>query len=268
MFTSVYSAIVAGALVFMSQIDYSQQINLGIALLLSIFLLAFSWLGFKVVISQSLGHLNYILNVLMILDRWNKTGFYKDPKKPFFLKRAYRNFYEYIIGFFAVLSLFYIFQIFNLTKQRRDILFSPLLMILFIAVPFIVFYFIENVLYRCKWKKYTEKRKLLIKALRKSKKRLFQPDWDEQFEDMESELWEKIKDEITSEELQSLEERLLRCEILSCIYTEINKRLSCIYTEINKRLSCIYTEISEILSCIYTEIRENETEQGGTKKSG
>lgn len=206
LFTSVYSAIVAGALVFMSQIDYSQQINLGIALLLSIFLLAFSWLGFKVVISQSLGHLNYILNVLMILDQMNEIEFYKDPKKPFFLKRAYRNFYEYIIGFFVVLSLFYVFQIFNLAKQPRDILFSAVLVILLIAVPFIVFYFIENVLYRCKWQSYAWKRKDLIKDLRNGKKH-YKPDWDTQ---LESEIKNEIKEQ----------KSYLRCKILSCICTE------------------------------------------------
>ncbi|KYK34620.1 MAG: hypothetical protein AYK18_13895 [Theionarchaea archaeon DG-70] len=84
-------------------------LNLGLLSLLCLFLLILSVLGFRVVISQSLGHHNYIINVLMILECWGKTGFFKNPKKPFFLKRSCRKFYEATIAFFFTLFVFFAF---------------------------------------------------------------------------------------------------------------------------------------------------------------
>ena len=178
----------------MAKMDYSQPINFILSLLLSIFLTILSVLGFRVVISQSLGHMNYILNVLMILDFWKKTCFYKDPIKPFFLKNSYRNFFEITIGFFVVLSLFYTYRILNFTEQSCEHSIPLLLLIVLIVVFAFVFMFIEKVLYRLKWQVYTEKRKSLIRALRRSKGGFCQPDWDEQLEDKNSDLWKKIKE--------------------------------------------------------------------------
>ena len=207
-FTNIYAAIVAGALVFMSRIYYTQTPRVALALLISIFLLIFSVLGFRVVIALSLGHQSYIINVLMILDYWNKTGFYKDPKKPFFFKRSYRNFYEVTIALFTALSLFYALQICAPGMSIYGYL------ALSIAMLIIVFLFIEKVLYRCCWRKYSEKRYLLIKALRKSKGGFYRHNWDDQLENEDSDLWKKIgqKPESTRS--------LLRCRIFSWICTE------------------------------------------------
>lgn len=197
----------AGALIFMSKIDYDQPMNLLLALSVSLFLLILSVLGFGVVISQSLGFQNYIMNVLMILNYWKKTGFYKDPKKPFFLKRSYRYFYEITIWFFMAFSLFFAYQFLSqnldptglLYKVLISIPFRAFLIILLMAAPFLI----EMVLYRRRWKKYSMKRLLLIKALRNGIG-LYQPDWDKQFEEKDSNLWKKIK-KVYPDEFKSLE---------------------------------------------------------------
>lgn len=148
LFTSLYSAIVAGALVFMSKINYDQSMSLVLALLVSVFLLILSVLGFQMVISQSLGHLDYIINVLMILGHWGKTGFFKGLEKPFFLKRSYRYFFEITTAFFIMLSLFYvILLILNPTKKQYGFSILLLLLLSFVLVFISAFWFIEEVLY-------------------------------------------------------------------------------------------------------------------------
>lgn len=190
LFTSIYGAIVAGALVFMSRIDLEESINFALASLLSLFLLVLSGLGFRVVVSQSLGHHNYVLNVLMILDCWNKTRFYKNPKKPCFLKESCRQFYEITIAFFVTLFFFYVFYAFegkapDTVSFKQVLVFFVIFLLLFISI---------GKLYRWKWGMYATKRRLFMAALRKSKGEFCKYDnWDEDLENENSDLWKDIR---------------------------------------------------------------------------
>ncbi|KYK37645.1 MAG: hypothetical protein AYK18_09365 [Theionarchaea archaeon DG-70] len=197
LFTSIYGAIVAGALVFMSRMDYKEPINFALASLLSLFLLGLSALGFGVVISQSLGHHNYILNVLMILDCWKKTRFYKNPKKPCFLKKSCRQFYEITIAFFGILFVYYAFFPSD-GKIPDTVSFGQVLLLIVIFLS--LFASIEK-LYQWKWEIYSIKRRLFMAALRKSKGEFCKYDnWDEQLENKNSQLWKDIRAKLGSDE--------------------------------------------------------------------
>ena len=215
LFTSLYGAIVAGALIFMSRIDFDERINLSLAFFLSFFLLIFSILGFMVAISQTLGHKNHILNVLMILDYWNMTGFFKDPKKPFHLKRSYRYFYEITIAFFVALSIFYVSEILNPIEEPNKLF---ILIPILIGVFIFVCCFIEKVLYRCYWEEHILKRNLLIEALRKSTGgQYYCPNWDELFENEDPIFWNKVD----PNNLRSKNQSLWRCK--RCFWISRNK---------------------------------------------
>jgi hypothetical protein len=62
---------------------------------------------FMMVIALSLGHKNRTMNILIILDYWKKTGFFKDSRKPFHFKVVFLLYFEITIAFFAVLSLYF-----------------------------------------------------------------------------------------------------------------------------------------------------------------
>ena len=178
-------------------------LNLGLLSLLCLFLLILSVLGFRVVISQSLGHHNYIINVLMILECWGKTGFFKNTKKPFFLKRSCRKFYEATIAFFFTLFVFFAFYA---IKGKVPDTITFIQGIFFIVVFSFIYFFIEHVLYKYKWSRYSMGRRLLIEAIRKGEKKFYRPDWDLQLEDEGSDLWKEINDIPGSEKLQPLKE--------------------------------------------------------------
>ncbi|MBU7026020.1 MAG: hypothetical protein HXS48_03685 [Theionarchaea archaeon] len=83
-------------------------------LLLSVFGLILSVIGFSMVIAFSLGHKNYIMNIVTILYTWDMKEFYKDWEKPFHFKRVHRWFFETTFALFLILciilSLRYVFQ--------------------------------------------------------------------------------------------------------------------------------------------------------------
>ncbi|KYK37159.1 MAG: hypothetical protein HXS46_18755 [Theionarchaea archaeon] len=151
----------AAILVFMGQIGFGEQTNLGPILLLALFGLILSVVGFFIVIALSLGHQNYIMNVVVILCCWGKSEFYRDWKKPVHYKEWHRLFFEITIALFAALSLFYIFLAwFSLEVfVERPIYAAP-----FIIIWVVIFALIEK-LYRWKWKGEFENRKEVIKRL-------------------------------------------------------------------------------------------------------
>jgi hypothetical protein len=172
-FTNIYAIVVAAVLAFMSRLPPTSDPAV-LPFFLSLFALIFSVFGFMIAISQSLGHKNHLMNVLVILNYWEKTGFHKDPEKPFHFKTVYIWFYAAAIIFFAVLSGF----------NLRLILLE--LIILGIMVFIVIFIFYLSI---CR--KEFKKRNVFLKTLRKTKESIYHPDWDHWFEDKE--IWREIK---------------------------------------------------------------------------
>jgi hypothetical protein len=189
-FTNFYGALVAAVLVFMRYVDYNKQTDLIIASLLIFFILILSVLGFQLVIALSLGHENYLMNIEMILNYWNKTGFYKDPEKPFHFKVVYRKFFETTISLFLALLVFCVLYICKILVLPHDhvILLTTGFLTLFI----LIFIVVERV-YKFKWKKEFDLREEFIKKIRSCKKGVYQYNWDQQFRKKDSKLWRKIR---------------------------------------------------------------------------
>lgn len=194
-FTNIYAIVVAGVLAFMSQNHGQLPIsvsNSNLFILLSAFLLSFSVLGFMVVMSQSLGFKNHIMNVLVIMNCWQITGFQKDPEKPIHFKKVYELFYRTAILIFTAFLAFYLFK--NL---------ACVIVLAFISI------IVVEAAYRCICKSEFEKRDDFIKALRMIQGNVFQQNWDEQFGDKTSELWKNIQFVAAAERVKLPKEILL-----------------------------------------------------------
>lgn len=158
-FTNIYAAVVAAILVFIGKICESSTeelgpVYLGSALLLAFYGLVLSVIGFLIVIALSLGHQNYIMNIVVILNKWGKTEFYRDWHKPIHYKTVHRWFFEINIALFGVLLLFYGS---SLTIFQEH----PALLILI----FVCFLVIIDGIYRGFWGKSFEARKKFIEKL-------------------------------------------------------------------------------------------------------
>ena len=152
-FTSIFDAVVAVILVFMKQ-TCCQQTNPNLMLLIALFGLALSVMGFFILMALSLGHQNYIMNVIVILHKMGKTRYYIDWKKPVHYKDFHRMFFEIAIGLFAALFLFYGSHVWDSLVAFQN----SAILILIVSV---VFLHIEAV-YRLTWKKHFDKRKDFI----------------------------------------------------------------------------------------------------------
>lgn len=162
-FTNIYAAVVVAILVFIAEIETnkpadSAPIYFAPMLLLSSFGLILSALGFFMVIALSLGHQNYIMNIVVILDHWDEKKFYKDPEKPFHFKTVHRWIFEFTTALFVVLFLFYLSRtwIFLPSFHEHPIWFIPL---------FVISFAIIEELFRKKWKKEFVKREKFMKEL-------------------------------------------------------------------------------------------------------
>ena len=107
-------------------------------------------------IALSLGHQNYIMNIVVILDYLGKTRFYKDWKKPLHYKTVHRWFFEITVALFAVLLLLYG------SKDWASLAFLHEHPISFLLVLIIIFVHIE-ILFRFTWKKAFDDRERFIK---------------------------------------------------------------------------------------------------------
>ena len=169
----------------MSQMDFSNSLNYGLALTLSTFVFIFSMLGFFMVIALSLGHKNYIMNILVILEFWNKTGFYKDPQKPFHFKIVYRWLYEITISFFAALSFFFASRIWpTISEKVLSLLYrvwripSSLDDAILFFLVFAIFTTGIKLYYLICLRKHFRNRDEFIAALQRSKGGIYRLDWD------------------------------------------------------------------------------------------
>lgn len=141
-------------MVFIGEIGFGERTNFGLTLVLSLFGLILSAIGFLTVVALSLGHQNYIMNIVTILKEWNATKFYKDYEKPVHYKIVHRWFFEIAISLFLVLSLFFVSQIYTFPKS----LLGPL----FLLVVGIITIIVIKALFRLTWQKAFDSRSQFI----------------------------------------------------------------------------------------------------------
>ena len=162
-FTSIYAAIVTAILYFIRKADCSYPRDIVPILLLVLFGLVLSIIGFLIVITLSLGYEHHITDIYMIFYRWNKMEFYRHPPKPIYFMNIHRWFYEITIALFAALLLYYGFD--NWT---------------FLVVSVIIFVHIEG-FYQLWWKKYIEECWEFEAALRSDTEGRYRKEWDKWF---------------------------------------------------------------------------------------
>lgn len=178
-FASIHTVAVSAILIFIAQIE-SRSVNPTAAsptLLLSLFGLLLSVIGFMVTVSLSLGYDHYIGDITMILYYWDKMEFYRHPGKPATFRDVHRKFYEITIAFFAVLILFYLSRDWTFLVLFREQ--SALLIVIFIII-----YAVIEVLYQWKWEKYATECSRFKKALQydfEGKYRQDQEEWETWF---------------------------------------------------------------------------------------
>jgi len=172
-FNNIYAVVVAAILVFIGQAGYNQQTDLGPMLLLALFGLILSVLGFLVVIALTLGYAHHIMDIVMIFYYWDAMEFYRHPKKPVHFMDAHRCFYEITIALFAVLLLFYLSQAWDAIALFHKH------WILLIAFA-LIFAVIEG-LYRLRWKEHFSKCWRFINALQNDFEAKYRDNWPEWF---------------------------------------------------------------------------------------
>ena len=125
-FTNIYAIVIAAILVFIGEASSAKEPDLGLIVLLAFFGFVLSVIGFLIVVALSLGHQNYIMNIVVVLDHWEAKEFYKDYAKPLHYKIVHRWFFEIIIALFGVLSLHYVSK----TRTSPEILQNPWILLI------------------------------------------------------------------------------------------------------------------------------------------
>ena len=175
-FTSIYTAVVAGILVFIGNAAYGKIPDFISASLLAFFGLILSVIGFFVVTALTLGYLHHITDIVMIFYYWDKMEFYRHPGKPALFARAHRWFFEITISLFVILLLVYLPQAgISLPHFHEN---PPWLIATFIGI-FIV---IEG-LYRCEWEKYSSDCVRFKNALQNDFDGNYRKKWEKWFKD-------------------------------------------------------------------------------------
>ena len=142
--------------------------------LLILFVLILSVLGFLMVTALSLGHMNYIMNITVILYHSDRMEFYEDPKKPVHFKTLCRYFYEFTIALFTALMLFYGHEIWPALTLFHE---HPALLSFVFAGIFVII----ELLHRLLWKRYFKDRKHFIEVLQEDTEGFYRKKWKEWF---------------------------------------------------------------------------------------
>lgn len=156
--------------------DSNEQLNIAPVLLLVLFGLFLSWLGFNVVITLTLGHLHHITSIVMIFYYWDKIEFYRHPGKPVLFMNILRRFYEFTFSLFVALLLFYIssFCVYLETLHTHPVILIP--------VAFIVF-IVFDALYLYKWEQYSTDNWVFDSALKNDTEGIYRREWNTWFKD-------------------------------------------------------------------------------------
>lgn len=207
-FTNIYAVVVAAIFYFIAETNKSPNTDFGPSLVLVFFGLVLSVIGFFIVVSQSLGHRNYIMNIVTICYYWDVLEFYADPKKPVYYKVTHRWLFEITIALFAVLCI--AFGYLALTHNRL----SCEYWILLIAISVFFSFFIDR-LYQERWRRYSRERGDFISALRNDTEGVYRSDWNKWFKDPE--FWKEIIENARKEKTLELHEECWIVGLLSRI---------------------------------------------------
>lgn len=169
--------VVAAILVFIREVDSGNQASSDPTLLLALFGLLLSVLGFLVVIALSLAYGYYITEIVLILYRWNTMEFFSPPKKPFSFMNVQRYFFEITIAFFAVLLLFLASQTWGSLLPFHE---HPM----WCVGVFVIISVIAELLYRSRWRKYVKDNWRFMAALRNDSTGIYRDNWDTWFKDL------------------------------------------------------------------------------------
>ncbi len=156
------------------QTDFNQQLNFAPILILSLFGLVLSVIGFLVVISTELGYEHYITDIVMIVYYWDKIEFYSHAKKPIRFRIAHRLLYSFTIVLFAAIFAFFTLQIVVSTLFYRNLI---LVLVILIGFPLI------EAIYRWRWEWYFEEGRLFNNILKNDTEGIYREDWDRWFKD-------------------------------------------------------------------------------------
>ena len=182
-FTNIYVAVVAAILAFMRYSCDGGLTDIVQTLVLLMFGLILSVLGFFIMISLSLGHQNYIMNIVTICYYWNLSEFYANPRKPVYYKTLHRWFFEITIALFVVLFLFYgYWGLTSSTPSTRSV-------VALIGAFIIIAYAIDK-WYQKTWRKYSKERQDYIWALRNDTEGIYRKEWKPLFK--KPEFWKEI----------------------------------------------------------------------------
>ncbi len=177
-FTNIYAIVVAAILVFIGNAIYGESADFGAAILLALFGLILSVIGFLIVVALSLGYLHHICDIVIVYYYWNKMEFYRHPGKPVRFGSAHRWFFEITIALFFVLIVLYSLQATVLPEPR-------FIHWLLLALLWIGFSKIIEEFYKRKWKKeYVDECIDFMKTLRNDTTRIYMHDWPNGLSDL------------------------------------------------------------------------------------
>jgi hypothetical protein len=160
-FNNIFAAVIAAIFVFLGQGSGSQ----GTDVVLIIFGLFISIIGFMVVVALTLGYLHYMNDVTMIFYCWDRTEFWRHPKKPTHFGSTHRYFYEFAIALFLVFFFYRLAQIHWC----------------WLTLGFIVFFAVIETLYQCSWKQYSDECWRFKMALLNDFSGIYRKEWDKWF---------------------------------------------------------------------------------------
>jgi len=178
-FTNIYAIVVAAILVFIGNAVYGNNAQCNpadfkLAVLLAIFGLILSVIGFQIVIALSLGYLHHITDIAMIYYYSDNMEFYRHPKKPVRFGTGHRRFFQSTIALFGALSILYIRQdtLQDATQPEPSLIYWALPALLWIIISVTI-----EVGYQCTWKGYSIDCVRFMKALQRDFEGKYRREW-------------------------------------------------------------------------------------------
>ncbi len=169
-FTYIYVVVVAAILVFIKEKEFLEPENLVLILLVVLFALVLSIIGFMVVIATSLGYEHYISDIVIIVYRWNKVEFYDHPKKPVHFANVHRMFFEFTVSLFFTLLLFVLSSKYDFLHLLREAF--------WFFIFFIIVFFAIETLYEFTWFDYFSESWQFNRLLKDDIRGFYRKDWN------------------------------------------------------------------------------------------
>ncbi len=227
-FTNIYAVILAAIMVFLGETGSSESTNFVSAFLMASFGFILSVIGFQVVVTLSLGYDHYINDITMILYYWDKMEFYRRPKKPVIFRNVHRRLFQFAIALFVALSLYYASGATAALGGSRVIFLLGLLSEhwSFPMLTFLIIFLIIEVLYYCRWEKFSRECSRFREALQYDFKGIFREEWSGWFKNPRGgkkairaeEIRKRVIEKAVERKILLSEKKCQICRILDCIF--------------------------------------------------